>query len=183
LAKMKPTMIALCAAAIGAIYTAGYVVTDTPGTALTQNRPAVTSTRRHHNFDNSHQQQPWVQPGNSANSGTTNSGLSGDSGSLGSTGSLGSPNGQQQYKDGIYYGEGSNRIGSVQVAVTIKQGKITACDIVRSTTHYRQSYIDPVLPQQVLDRQSSQVDLVSGATRSSEDFIATVQQALAQAES
>lgn len=176
MAKMSSKMIVLCAAAIGTIYTAGFVVTEAPGTAYGANPPSVATAPSQYKFDNTNQQQPWVLPGNSSNSGTASAG------SVSSAQSSSVAN-QSQYKDGVYYGQGSNRIGSIQVAVTIKQGKISACDIVRCTTHYRQSYIDPVLPQQVLDRQSSEVDLVSGATRSSEDFIVAVQQALSQAQS
>lgn len=85
------------------------------------------------------------------------------------------------YKDGTFTGSGSNRIGTVEVAVTIKSGKITAVEITNCDTHYSQSRIDN-LPQQALQRQSNQVDNVSGATRSTEDFREAVRQALAQAQ-
>ncbi|MEH7456117.1 FMN-binding protein [Bacillus sp. JJ1127] len=84
------------------------------------------------------------------------------------------------YKDGTYYGHGTNRIGSVKVAVTIQKDKITSVQITDCTTSYSQSYIDE-LPQQVLNRQSTDVDVVSGATRSTEDFQEAVQDALLQA--
>lgn len=88
----------------------------------------------------------------------------------------------QKYLDGTYHGSGTTRIGTVWVAVTIKSGKITNVQITQADTHYPTSYIDPVLPQEVIQRQSANVDLVSGATLSSDDFSTGVQKALQQAQ-
>jgi uncharacterized protein with FMN-binding domain len=149
MAKMGNKMITLCTVAVGMIYTAGYIVTESPkveGAQTSQNttKPTVQS------------KQP---------SATSNMSIK----KVKST-----------YKDGTYYGQGTNRIGSVAVAVTIQKDKITSVQITDCTTSYSQSYIDD-LPQQVLDRQSSDVDVVSGATRSTEDFQEAVQIALLQA--
>lgn len=86
-----------------------------------------------------------------------------------------------KYLDGTYYGAGSDSIGTVYVAVTINHGKITNAHITRCDTHYPQSYIDPVLPREVIARQSANVDMISGATGSSSDFSAAVQVALEKA--
>jgi uncharacterized protein with FMN-binding domain len=88
---------------------------------------------------------------------------------------------QGKYQDGTYHGSGSNHIGSVEVAVTIKNSKISSAEITNCTTSYPQSDIDG-LPQQVVQRQSANVDFVSGATKSSEDFQAAVEEALQQAQ-
>lgn len=88
---------------------------------------------------------------------------------------------KQTYKDGTYTGQGSNHIGSVEVAVTIKKGKIENVEITNCDTHYSQSYIEN-FPAEVVKNQSSKVDAVSGATLSAEDFETAVDQALAQAE-
>jgi uncharacterized protein with FMN-binding domain len=87
----------------------------------------------------------------------------------------------QKYKDGIYTGSGTNRFGTVEVTVTIEKGEIASVDITSSRTRYPQKYIDP-LPAEVVDAQDYNVDTVSGATRSSEDFINAVKEALMQAE-
>jgi uncharacterized protein with FMN-binding domain len=87
----------------------------------------------------------------------------------------------QKYHDGTYSGSGTNRFGTVEVAVTITQGKIANVDITSSRTRYPERYIDG-LPQEVLDAQDYHIDTVSGATRSSEDFINAVHEALMQAE-
>lgn len=85
-----------------------------------------------------------------------------------------------KYLDGTYTGSGTNRIGTVQVAVTIKNDQITDVQITACNTHYPESYIRD-LPQQVLSRQNSAVDVVSGATKSTQDFKVAVDQALSQA--
>jgi uncharacterized protein with FMN-binding domain len=85
-----------------------------------------------------------------------------------------------QYRDGTYRGAASNVFGSVEVAVTIGDGRIRQVQITRCTTFYPQSYVDG-LPAKVLTAQSADVAVVSGATGSWQDFTAAVQQALAQA--
>ncbi|MCY9670338.1 FMN-binding protein [Paenibacillus alginolyticus] len=84
------------------------------------------------------------------------------------------------YKEGTYTGSGSNRRGSIQVAVTIKSDKITDVEISHFAMHYT---IDDVvgLPQEVLQKQSAQVRNVSGATYSTQAFKDAVQDALSQA--
>jgi uncharacterized protein with FMN-binding domain len=74
-----------------------------------------------------------------------------------------------------------NHIGSVSVSVTINHGKIESVKITDCTTSYPESNIDK-LPQQVVARQSSNVDNVSGATESTNDFITAVMNALSQAQ-
>jgi uncharacterized protein with FMN-binding domain len=82
---------------------------------------------------------------------------------------------------GTYTGVGDSRRGSIQVALTVKGGKITNVAITDATTQYPVSWIS-TLPGEVVATQSAQVDLVSGATFSSMAFEGAVQQALAQAQ-
>lgn len=84
------------------------------------------------------------------------------------------------YKDGTYGGSGSNRFGEISVDLSIQGGKIAAVQITHSTTYYPVSRIAR-LPQQVLDRQNGQVDLVTGATNSARAFRDAVTNALSQA--
>jgi uncharacterized protein with FMN-binding domain len=86
------------------------------------------------------------------------------------------------YRDGTYNGSGTSRRGGIEVALTIQGGKVTAVEITHATTYYPTSRIAR-LPGQVVDRQSGQVDFVSGATDSSRAFKAAVAEALAQASS
>lgn len=90
---------------------------------------------------------------------------------------------KQKYKDGTYTGVGQTRIGAVQVAVTLKKDKITKAQITGYSTHYSISYIDPILPQELVARQNiNKIDVISGATLSTEDFYYAVVSALQQAQ-
>ncbi len=84
------------------------------------------------------------------------------------------------YQDGTFTGMGSNRRGSIQVSVTIKNDKITDVEIVNFAMHYSENDIIG-LPDEVLKRQSAQVDNVSGATYSTRAFEDAVQDALDKA--
>jgi uncharacterized protein with FMN-binding domain len=87
---------------------------------------------------------------------------------------------QAGYKDGIYYGWGSSRHGDIQAAVEIKNGRIFSAVITQCLTQYSCSWISPIVPQ-VAQRQSPEVDYVSGATQSTNAFYYAVVQALKQA--
>jgi uncharacterized protein with FMN-binding domain len=84
------------------------------------------------------------------------------------------------YKDGTYSGQGTSRRGNVWVDVTVQGGRITTVNITRSTLQYPVRDIAG-LPAQVVSRQSAQVDLVSGATYSTQAFRGAVSQALSKA--
>jgi uncharacterized protein with FMN-binding domain len=66
------------------------------------------------------------------------------------------------------------------VTVTVQGGKITAAEITDCGTRYPCSRIAN-LPAQAVARQSAAVDLVSGATDSTNAYRAAVNAALAQA--
>lgn len=83
-------------------------------------------------------------------------------------------------KDGTYTGSGMGRRGGVNVSVTIANGRITTASITSLTIHYAHNILNG-LPPQVVSRQSSQVDLISGATDSSLAFRQAVSQALSKA--
>jgi major membrane immunogen (membrane-anchored lipoprotein) len=69
------------------------------------------------------------------------------------------------------------------VTITLKGDKITNAEITGYTTHYPISYIDPILPQELLQRQDiDKIDVISGATLSTYDFYYAVKDALQQAE-
>jgi uncharacterized protein with FMN-binding domain len=84
------------------------------------------------------------------------------------------------FKDGTFTGQGSSRRGDVWVSVQVQGGHIATVTITRSTLQYPLRDIAG-LPAQVVQRQSAQVDIVSGATYSSQAFSTATSQALAQA--
>ena len=86
------------------------------------------------------------------------------------------------YQDGEYLGKASAYNGNVEVKVTISCGKITAIDIVK-TKDDEEYFFDAqkkVIPE-ILEKQSTDVDAVAGATTSSEGIAHAVQKALEQA--
>lgn len=177
MANMGKKLIAVCTTAIGIIYAAGYTVSQTQAnvvdhTVLSEPLQQDIPDQR---WKHEHHERPFYSA-SPANTMTKEPKVTTPSQT---------ENAQelsaQKYKDGTYTGSGTNRFGTVEVAVTIKQGKIAAVEITDSQTRYPQEYIDS-LPQAVIDAQSSDIETISGATRSSEDFINAVIEALNQSE-
>jgi uncharacterized protein with FMN-binding domain len=96
------------------------------------------------------------------------------------TASAATAGGTSTYANGTYAGTGTSRFGTVSVSVTTSGGKITNVQITRVTTSYPVSRIAS-LPAQVIQSQTATVNVVTGATYSSQAFKQAVQQALAQA--
>jgi uncharacterized protein with FMN-binding domain len=84
------------------------------------------------------------------------------------------------WKDGTYTGLGDSPHGDIEATVVIAGGRIQSATISQCRTLYSCSVIDR-LPPQVAERQSPDVDYVSGATHSAEAFYAAVVEALDQA--
>ncbi|RYL94821.1 FMN-binding protein [Sporolactobacillus sp. THM7-4] len=173
MAKLSPKWIALCTATIGLAYTAGYVVTEpktsaVPAAAQSHIKTGINGADNKDGQNSSNDESPSAKK--STRSTETSRSPSGSS----------TAKNQSGYKDGSYTGSGMNRIGSVSVSVTIRNGKIASVQITDCTTSYPQSEIDQ-LPSQVKSRQSANVDNVSGATESTDDFRTAVLNALSQA--
>jgi uncharacterized protein with FMN-binding domain len=84
------------------------------------------------------------------------------------------------WKDGTYTGWGYSRHGDIEAAVVIEGGRIASATISQCRTRYSCSVIDG-LPPQVAQRQSPNVDYVSGATQSADAFYGAVVAALSKA--
>lgn len=93
------------------------------------------------------------------------------------------------YKDGSYVGSAADAVyGNIQVKVTIIDGKITSVTYLQyphdqDTSVQINQQSDPMLAQEAIQKQSAQVDIVSGATQTSQAFIQSMQAALANAKS
>lgn len=87
------------------------------------------------------------------------------------------------YKDGVYYGTGTGYGGAIQVKVTISGGAIADIEIVSAPGEDEQ-YLASArgVIDLILSAQSPQVDVVSGATYSSNGIIEAVKNALSQAQ-
>lgn len=94
---------------------------------------------------------------------------------------------QTTYQDGTYTGSAaSHKYGSVQVSVTIKNGKITSLDTPVMPSGDRESaeisdFAGAQLIDETLAAQSSQIASVSGATLTSRAYRTSLQSALDQA--
>jgi uncharacterized protein with FMN-binding domain len=92
-----------------------------------------------------------------------------------------------QYKDGTYTGSVNDAYyGNVQVSATISGGKITGVKFLQyPDTHSTSVAINqqamPYLQQEAIQSQSSNVQLISGATFTSQAFQQSLQAALSQA--
>lgn len=92
-----------------------------------------------------------------------------------------------QYRDGTYTGsEADAQWGFIQVKAVISQGKITDVQFLeypadRSRSRYINNIADPELTNEAIAAQSAQVDIITGATDSSEAFMQSLASALSQA--
>jgi uncharacterized protein with FMN-binding domain len=87
---------------------------------------------------------------------------------------------EAQFKDGTFLGWGYCRHGDIQASVVIEGGRIVSTGITQCLTRYSCKWIEQ-LPGQVVDRQAARVDLVSGATESTEAFEDAIADALLKA--
>ncbi len=92
-----------------------------------------------------------------------------------------------QYKDGTYTGSSADAYyGNVQVLATISGGKLTDVKFLQyPNTHQTSVIINqqamPYLKQEAIQAQGSNVQVVSGATFTSQAFQQSLQAALSQA--
>jgi uncharacterized protein with FMN-binding domain len=93
------------------------------------------------------------------------------------------------FKDGTYTGDPADAFyGNIQVQATISGGKITNIQFLqapndRGTSIEINQQADPILAQEAIQTQSANVDVVSGATDSSQAFVQSLQSALVKAKS
>ncbi|GAB3450269.1 FMN-binding protein [Phycicoccus ginsengisoli] len=116
--------------------------------------------------------------GSSSGSSSSGSSSSSSSGSSGSSGSSAAK---------TYDGDtAQTRWGPVQVRITVKGGTITDAEaVVYPNGNDRDaeinSYALPVLNQEVVQAQSANIDMVSGATVTSDGYLQSLQSAIDQA--
>jgi uncharacterized protein with FMN-binding domain len=83
-----------------------------------------------------------------------------------------------QVADGVYSGSYSAFPTSAEVSVTVKDHAIMDIELVKHT--HGKGGAAEVLPQMVVDAQSLQVDVISGATSSSKVILLAIEDALSQ---
>lgn len=91
------------------------------------------------------------------------------------------------YKDGTYTGSTEDVFyGNIQVRAIVDGGKLTDIEFLqypndRQTSIMINEQMIPILKQEAISAQRANVDIVSGATDSSQGFIRSLGNALAQA--
>lgn len=85
-----------------------------------------------------------------------------------------------QYKDGEYTGTATGFRPGLKVKVTVKDGKIAAIEILEHNEKGQRYYGPPmeIIPQEIIENQSTDVDVVSGATKTSIGIMKAVENAL-----
>lgn len=117
--------------------------------------------------------------GSSTNRGSSNAGSTGNPTVTNTTGA--------SYKDGSYTGSVADaQWGYIQVKAIIQNGKITDVQFLQYPNERTRSveinnYADPQLTSEAIQAQSANVDIITGATDTSEAFVQSLSDALAQA--
>ncbi|HEU5373968.1 MAG TPA: FMN-binding protein [Ktedonobacteraceae bacterium] len=92
------------------------------------------------------------------------------------------------YKDGTYTGSVADaQWGDIQIQLVIQQGKIANITFLQYPNERNRSveinnYADPQLVTEAIQAQSATVDIITGATDSSEAFMQSLADALSQAQ-
>ena len=114
-------------------------------------------------------------------SGTTGQSQSGSGAAAGSSTSVAAVEDPSAYKDGTYYGTGTGFGGTLKVKVEISGGKLTSIQIMENQDGSEYISKASALITTIIQKQSTNVDTVSGATYSSVGIIQAVRNALSQA--
>jgi uncharacterized protein with FMN-binding domain len=91
------------------------------------------------------------------------------------------------FRDGQYTGDSTDALyGNVQIKATISGGKIADVQFLdypqdRQHSVEINTYAMPILKTEAIQAQNAQVDIVSGATATSQAFVQSLQSALTQA--
>ena len=85
-------------------------------------------------------------------------------------------------KDGEYEGKGNGRNGKIEVKLTVSNGEIKAIEVTKQSEddEYYDGLEERMIPQ-IITKQSTEIDVVSGATESFDGIIAAVNDALSKA--
>jgi uncharacterized protein with FMN-binding domain len=83
--------------------------------------------------------------------------------------------------DGVYEGRYSNSFNSAVVRVAVADNRIEKVELVKHRASSRGRTANDVIPQRIVEEQSTKVDAVSGATNSSRVIMNAVEDALKKA--
>lgn len=88
------------------------------------------------------------------------------------------------YKDGEYTASATGYSGGLKVKVIIENDRIESIEIISHNEVGKQYYEEALekIPQAIIEAQSAEVDVITGATKTSKGVIKAVNKALEQAE-
>ncbi len=172
-------MLATCVAIGGftALYSGtNFVSKDMPTASISQNtqRQNVNDLQTNNNETTYNSNNNSIDNSNNVNNSSNNSVTTKNSSSTN--------NQEQKYKDGVYTGIGRGYRPNLEVEVTIKDGKIEDIQIASNneTPRFAEQPFS-IVPNEIIQAQSTKVDGVSGATRSSNGIKQAVEDALSKA--
>lgn len=87
---------------------------------------------------------------------------------------------QDKLIDGIYEGSFKGGLNYAEVKVTIKNQKIVSIEIIKHDA-LKGKKAEPIIPRRIIEKQSTNVDAVIGATNSSHVIMNAVQKAIEKA--
>lgn len=87
----------------------------------------------------------------------------------------------KKYNDGMYEGEFSEFPNMAHVKVTIKDNRITEIELLDRGGTWVGDPANKAIPERIIEKQSTNVDAVSGATRSSVAIMNAVDNAVKKA--
>jgi len=94
---------------------------------------------------------------------------------------IGTPVVSEVLTDGVYEGEYRKGINKAVVKVTITDSRIADVELVKHTASWIGNKANEIIPQRIIEQQSTRVDAVSGATNSSRVIMNAVQMAIEKA--
>jgi len=94
---------------------------------------------------------------------------------------VGAPVDPGRLRDGTFFGESRSGPNSATVRVVLKGGRIEAVDVLGQFASWKGAQVQAIIPQRIVEAQSTTVDAVSGATNSSVVLMNAVQNAIEKA--
>lgn len=180
---MRKVLLALTLTAVGLALLlsfksrSGGSVSALGGSSTVQNNTAQNNTAKQDDADSQPSAGPSATPSPSASSSASKS--SGSSGSSGSS--------SKKTVSGTFTGsESETRYGPVEVQAVVSNGKLTNVNVleVPDNGSYEDQIVSIALPElksEALSAQSANIDIVSGATFTSEGYAESLQAALDKA--
>jgi uncharacterized protein with FMN-binding domain len=94
---------------------------------------------------------------------------------------MGTPVLSEGLKDGVYEGEYRKGINKAVVKVKIADSRIAEIELLKHSASWIGKKADEIIPERIIELQSTGVDAISGATNSSRVIMNAVQKAIEKA--